>query len=109
MQMIHTGEPFKIFDADAAAAPVNSAGYAIASPDQAKMIGWQTAFASAPSACTIRIQHSINGVDWVTIDESTATGGEIKTTAITPALFIRAVKQAQTGGGALTLTVIIAM
>lgn len=102
MYALQPGEPVLLFDADAAAAPVNSDAYAMAT-DHVKYIAWGFSFASAPSACSIKIQVSDDNSIWTDLDSSTTVGGETKTTNPTAARFIRAQKASQTGGGALTL------
>lgn len=108
MIAIPLGIIHKLFDANGAAAPVDGDTHALPAPGSAKLIGWTTAFATAPSACSIKVQHSMDGTNWDDLDESTATAGEFRTvTTLTPANFIRGVKSSQTGGGALTLSVIV--
>lgn len=105
-ELIQPGERVKLFDANAAGAPVNSAAFAMPTT-YAKVLAWTTSFASAPSACSITLEISNDGVVWNTFDTSTATAGETRTTAQTAAAFIRARKATQTGGGALTVTVVL--
>lgn len=101
--LLQPGEPFKLMDADAGAAPVN--GPTCAMPGTyAKVITWGTSFAAAPASATVKIQISMDGAVWNDLDSSTAVGGETKTTNPTSAAFVRARKDAQTGGGALTVT-----
>ena len=102
--LIQPGEPCKLFDADAVAAPVNSATFAMPTT-LAKVLIWVYKFASAPGSCDIQLQISEDGVFWSTLDTGTATTGENRTTAVTAANFIRARKNAQSGGGALTVEV----
>jgi hypothetical protein len=104
-EILSLGVVTKLFDEDSAAAPVNSTAFAIQSGDKAKVITWRTSFASAPSACSIKLQQSLNGVDFSDLDTSTATAGETRTTGVTATMFLRARKESQTGGGALTLEV----
>lgn len=105
VELISMGVPTKLFDADAAAAPVNGVAYALQDGDKAKVVTWRTFFASAPSACSIKVQQSLNGTDWSDLDTSTATAGETRTTVATATLFLRARKESQTGGGALTVEI----
>jgi hypothetical protein len=105
-ELIQPGEPVKLFDANAVAAPVNSATYALPT-SLAKVISWSCAYASAPSATNIKLQVSNDGTVWTDLDSSTVTAGEVKTTNPTNAIFLRARKESQTGGGALTLLVVI--
>jgi hypothetical protein len=109
MGYLSLGNVYKLFDANAAAAPVASDGYGIHPNDRAKVIVWSTKFASAPTACSIVLQGSLNGTDWYTLDTSTATAGEIRTTGVTASPWLRANKASQTGGGALTVEVLIAV
>jgi len=105
---IYPGDPVKLFDANAVAAPVASEKYALGPAEVAKVITWTYSFASAPSGVSIQLQHSIDGVIWNNLDAGTATAGETRTTVATAARFIRANKASQTGGGALTVNVMTA-
>lgn len=103
------GVPEKLFDANAAAAPVNSSDFALPPGKAPKYLSWTTFFASAPASCTIKLQVTndiVNG-PWSDLDSSTATAGETKNVGPIGAAFIRGVKSAQSGGGALTLTVTV--
>lgn len=102
--LVQPGEPFKLFNADSAAAPVNSATAALPTT-LAKIITWVYKFATAPSAATIKLQMSEDGTIWNDLDSGTLTTGETKTTNPTNANFIRARKDVQTGGGALTVEI----
>lgn len=104
---LSAGVPEKLFDANAVAAPVNSEVFALVGKS-AKMFAWMTEFASAPSAVSVKIQVSNNAAGpWFDLDTSTATAGEMKNTGVTSASFVRARKESQTGGGALTVTVTV--
>lgn len=104
VELLQPGEQAKLFDANVAAAPVNSPQFALPTT-LAKVISWTYAFASAPSAATIKLQHSNDGVVWSDLDSGTNTAGETRTTPVTDAAFVRARKEVQTGGGALTVTI----
>jgi hypothetical protein len=107
MEMIGLGDTFKLMDENAVAAPNNGTTYALPSPENGKLIGWSTAFKdTAPDACTVKLQHSLDGDNWEDLDESTATAGETRICVLTPAKFVRAVKSAQTNGGALTVRMV---
>ena len=84
------GQPYNLLDADTTAA------------------GAAVFYASAPSAVSIILQASLDGTNWYTLDTSTAAGGEMRTTAVTATTKIRINKNVQTGGGALTVTVVVA-
>jgi hypothetical protein len=102
---ISPGVPVTLMDADAGAAPVTGSTFAIAAMSS-RTVTWQTIFASAPGSCTVALQGSLDGgTTWNTLDSSTATGGEIRNITLTGVLLIRAVKAAQSGGGALTVIV----
>ena len=103
------GNVYSLFAADAVAAPVASQEFGILPNDRAKVIVWSTKFASAPSAASIKLQGSLDGTDWYDLDTSTAKAGEIRTTSVTASPFLRAYKSSQTGGGALTVKVCIAV
>lgn len=105
LNSISLGVPTKLFDADAAAAPVNTPSYALPSADKAKVITWSTYFASAPTSPSIKLQISMDETVWSDLDTSTVTTGEVKTATVMNARFIRARKEAQTGGGALTVII----
>lgn len=100
----------KLFDADAAAAPVNSRELAL--HHGLTRLVWQTSFASAPAAVSVELHVSNDGVNWVTIDSSTNVNGEQKAlndpqsivVFMGPWAYIRARKASQTGGGALTVS-----
>lgn len=103
--LLQPGEPFKLFDNEAGAAPLN--GVAVAVPTTlAKVLTWTYSFASAPSAVSIKVQHSVDGVIFTDLDTGTATGGETRTTAVNDAVFIRGRRESQTGGGNVTLSIV---
>ncbi len=102
------GVPYKLFDADSTAAPVNAPGVFIphAGHYQKDSAMWRTAFAVAPSAVNIVLQVAQNDVDaeYVTIDTSTATAGESRSVAGTLSFnFIRARVVSRTGGSGVTV------
>lgn len=101
---LQPGEPVLLFDADAGAAPVNSVAYAMAT-DHVKYLSWKYSFASAPSACSIKLQISDDGTLWTDLDAGTANAGETRLSNPSAARFVRAQKTSQTGGGALTVQV----
>ncbi len=103
---LQPGEPVLLFDADAAAAPVSSSSYAMAT-DHTKHLSWIYSFASAPSSCSVKLQVSDDGTLWTDLDAGTATTGETRLSNATAARFVRAQKAAQSGGGALTVQVVM--
>jgi hypothetical protein len=105
-ELIQPGEQVVLVNADAQAAPVNLAEFAMPT-SFAKVIAWTTKFASAPSGVSIALQISNDKVVWNDFDTSTATAGETRTTNPTAAAFIRVRKASQTGGGALTVTAVL--
>jgi len=80
----------------------------MAIPRSVLALTWLTVFASAPSAVSVELQVSNDNTNWFTLDTSTATTGEAREFS-DPVnyLFIRARKASQTGGGALTVEVIL--
>lgn len=105
-ELIQPGGQVKLFDANAVAAPVNSAEFALPTTF-AKYLSWTTNFASAPTAVSVTLEISNDKLVWNTLDTTAALGGETRTIGPTAAAFIRARKVSQTGGGALTLTLIM--
>ena len=69
-------------------------------------MSWQTSHASTPTSVTVQLQASDIDADasYATIDSSVNTAGERKTTAGVQTRFIRWKLNAQTGGGAITIT-----
>lgn len=105
-ELIQPGEPVKLFDANAVAAPVNGAEFALPTTF-AKYLSWTTFFASAPTAVSVTLEISNDKVVWNTLDTTTALGGETRTISPTAAAFIRARKASQPDGGALTVTLVM--
>lgn len=109
LQQLMLGVPFKLFDADAQAAPVTSAAVDIPVPGKAKTIQFMNFYVSAPSAVTLTFQASLDGVNWFLLTTSTQTAGDmINVPGIAP-LKVRCQKTSQTGGGALTTIMLVAL
>lgn len=66
---------------------------------------WQTVITGAPTAVSITLQGSLDGVNWTVVDTSTATGGESRPISGKPFAFLRANLGTLTGGTAPTVTV----
>jgi len=105
------GVPYKLFDADSTAAPVNAPGVFVpaAGAYGRKPIRWRTAFAVAPSAVNIVLQTAANDVDteYITEDTSTALAGETRQIAEKAFNFVRARVVSRTGGSGVTVEVSI--
>lgn len=102
------GIPYKLFDANSVAAPVNAPGVFVPPGGhyEKEAVVWRTAFATAPGAVNIVLQIAQNDVDaeYVTIDTSTAVGGESRVVAATYSFnFIRARVVSRTGGSGVTV------
>jgi hypothetical protein len=77
-------------------------------PDQGHTVRWQTLFGTAPSAINIILQGAAADVDaeYVTVDTSTATGGEARTVGGVRARFLRVKVVTSTGGSGLTAKIL---
>ena len=76
-------------------------GYA---PETGFTVRWQTIFGTAPTAVSLVLQGAMADVDaeYQTIDTTTNTGGEARTTAGVQAKFLRIKFNSSTGGSGLT-------
>lgn len=81
-------------------------GATFALPVKLGGLSWQTTFGSAPGGITVNLQMSNDGVNWQTIDTSTATAGELRQIPSVVALFIRATISASAGGTTVTVTLV---
>jgi hypothetical protein len=43
-----------------------------------RQVTWEITYTSAPSAASVQLQGSIDGVNWVTLDTSTNVSGEVR-------------------------------
>ena len=76
-------------------------------PTRLTLLSYQTSFNVAPAVIDIDIDISIDGINWTTIDTTTAVGGEVRTiTNPTAALFVRANVITNTGNRQVTLTLV---
>jgi hypothetical protein len=108
---IFPGDAVNPFNAESPAPPQASQQYALPHftgdhADQSRSVSWQTSYATTPTSVTVQLQASDVDADanYATVDSSTNTAGERKTTAGVRARFIRWKLNAQTGGGAITIT-----
>jgi hypothetical protein len=86
------------------AVTVTGAGSTYALPASSVQVTWQALYSSAPAAVSLVLQASNNNSDWITIDTTTNTAGEVRTVNIS-ANFIRANLVSKTG--AVTFSVIV--
>ena len=70
-----------------------------------RAFAWQVVTAGAPTGLSVTLQGSLDGVNWTTIDTSTATGGETRDVSAFPATFLRANVGTLTGGTNPTVSV----
>jgi hypothetical protein len=98
--------PYALFDNNSVAAPVNSNSVTL--PRSVLVMNWVYRFASAPSSASIRLQASMDGTYWFDIDEGTDVNGEARELS-NPIIYpyLRSQKTSQSGGGALTVEVIV--
>lgn len=97
------GVPVALLTAATAVTP----GVAYALPARAAILAWQTSYNVNPSAITVLLQVSIDGVVWTTLDTSTAVAGETRTiTTPTAALFVRANPTANVDPKQVTVTIV---
>lgn len=68
---------------------------------------WQTVTTGGPSGVSVTLEGSLDGTNWVTLDTSTSTGGEIRGVSGKPVTFLRANVGTLTGGIAPTVSVTI--
>ena len=103
------GTPFLLFDADGAAAPVNS--QIIGVPPWVENIAWRTKFSAAPVSCDIRLQGALTisdppvDADFGDLDSSTNVNGEGRQLSPLKLRYIRARKNAQVGVANLTVEI----
>ena len=98
---------YSIFDGDLSSAIGAGEEFALYLPNPGvPSITWQTIFSSAPASVSVRLEGSLDGVSWGTIDTSTNVNGEIRQ-IIGPYNFVRANNNAVTGGAGLELSVLI--
>jgi hypothetical protein len=98
------------FNAESPTPPQASQQFALpsftgAEGESGRTVGWQTSFASAPTSVNVVLQAADVDADasYATVDTSTQTAGERRQVFVR-ARFIRAKLTAQSGGGAVTLT-----
>ncbi len=72
---------------------------------KAAALTWTTSFSSAPSAVSLILQLSLDGITWFTGDTSTVTAGEARTIN-TSAKFFRVRLASKTGGGTTTAVIV---
>ena len=65
---------------------------------------WQTITTGSPSGVSVNLEGSIDGANWVILDNSTATAGEIRCVVNYPMKFVRTNLATLTGGTAPTVT-----
>jgi len=75
-------------------------------PTRAALLSWQTSFNTAPAAVSISLQVSIDGVNFVEVDSSTAVAGEVKVVSPVSALFIKVVVATNTGDKEITVVLL---
>lgn len=100
--------PYNIFELDNQAAPIDSAVVALPvhNSNFSSEFSWTTEFSSAPASCNIKIQgaNAVGG-PWTDIDSSSSVSGETRASNVSAYTFLKAIKSAQSGGGALTVIV----
>ena len=86
-----------------------TAGTAFALPQhkQPRAISYQLVYAGGPSAVSVAFQVTIDGTNWVTIDTSTNTSGELVMLVNVVATQCRLYHTSRTGGTKVTGTILI--
>lgn len=82
-----------------------SEGRSYALPSVATQITWTVVFGTAPSSVTVNLMGSLNNSDWMIIDRSILTTGEMRTTS-TSSRFVRIDVAASSGGTTITALLI---
>jgi hypothetical protein len=78
----------------------NSTTYAL--PARLCSLAWQYFFTTNPTALTLNLQLSLDGINWGTVDSTTVTTGGIRIVTSIPAAFVRINQGAITGGAQMT-------
>lgn len=68
---------------------------------------WQTVTTGSPASVSVTLEGSLDGTNWVTLDTSTSTGGEIRGVSGKPVAFLRADVGTLSGGTNPTVAVTI--
>src|SRR5277367_4668245 len=106
---IFPGDVALAFNSEAPSAGQASQQFALPSysgtPNNARTISWQTAYASAPSAVSVALQAALQDVDadYATLDTSTAMAGETRSVSGVRANFLRVKVTSITGGSGVTV------
>lgn len=84
----------------ASTATTVSTTYAL--PARVVSLAWQYLFTTNPSALTLNLQLSLDGVNWNTVDSTTITTGQLRIVTGVAAAFVRINQGAITGGAQFT-------
>lgn len=76
MVLLNLNQAYPLFDGAAGEAALSAA---VAMPVRATTFTWQSVFGDAPSAVSLAMLGSLDGVTFASIDTSTTVGGQIKT------------------------------
>ncbi len=76
MVLLNLNQAYPLFDS---AAATEVEGTPVALPVRCTTLTWQTVFGTEPSAVEITLLASLNGVDFIEIDDSTVTDGDLQT------------------------------
>lgn len=77
-----------------------SSTYAL--PPRTCDLAWQYFFSTNPTALTLNLQLSLDGINWATVDSTTITTGGLRIITSVPAAFVRINQGAITGGALMT-------
>lgn len=101
--LLEPGVPFYFFNAENVVAPATS--IMVATPATQAQFSWVVSFSSAPSATSVTLQGSMDGLSWFSLDNASSTAGEIRNTVVAVP-FLRIVVNTKTGGGTLTVGIV---
>jgi hypothetical protein len=84
----------------------SAGGYA---PEAGFLVRWATIFATAPTAVSLTLQGALADVDaeYMTLDTSTATAGEVRQVPVQQVKFLRIRLNSSTGGSGLTAKLLV--
>jgi len=89
----------------AATTVTNSTTYAL--PARLCTLAWQYLFTTNPSALTLNLQMSLDGVTWNTVDSTTVTTGGLRIFTGACASFVRLNQGAITGGAQFSASILV--
>lgn len=100
LQLGVTETPFSL------ASTVTTVSTTYALPARVISLAWQYLFTTNPSALTLNLQLSLDGVNWNTVDSTTVTTGGLRIVTGVAAQFVRLNQGAITGGAQFTASLL---